>query len=83
MAQCSSPCSSSNELAVHDAIQAAAHVQQLNIKVALQHIKSSTTAIQMLLGSNLQAELMTLRFALQSYHRACEALEMLYIATSR
>ena len=57
-------------------------MQKLNIEVALQHIQSSTAAIQMLLGSNLQAELMTLRFALQSYHRACEALEMLCIATS-
>ena len=83
MPQCSSTCSSSNELALHTDIQAAVCVQNINIEVALRHFKASRAALNMLLGPTLRAELLALKFALECYHRACEALEMLAIATSR
>ena len=83
MPQCSSTCCSSNELALNTDIQTAFHVQHIDLEVALGHIKASRAAIKKLLGPTLQAELHALKIALECYHRACEALQMLAVATSR
>ena len=76
-------CSSNNDLALHTDIYAAFHVQHMNLAVAFQQVKVSRAALNMLLGPTLQAELQALKFALECYHRAFEALKMLAIATSR
>ena len=83
MPQCSSTCNSSTEPALHTDIQAALQVQKVNREVAWQQIKASRSVVHMLLGSALQAELLALRIAMIAHNTACEALEMLAIASSR
>lgn len=83
MFHCSSTCSSSNETAIRTAdIQAAMQVHDLNIKRALDRIAASNNALQILLGPTLRAELLTLKFALESLQAARESQEMLAFATT-
>ena len=82
MPQCSSTCSSSNELTQHTDIQAAVYVQNINMEVALRQITASRAALDVLWGP-IRAELYALSCALECYQRAYEAFEMLAIATSR
>ena len=62
---------------------AAMHVQIPNIRVALARIKASHAVLKLLLGPALQAELLILDTALESYHTACQSQELLATATAR